>query len=583
MKYEVTYMTNEFTWKVGGAQGEGIDSTGEILATVLTRMGYYIFAYRHFMSLVKGGHTNYKIRASTTDPIYYHGDDLDMLVAFDQTSINENEDELIEGGIIIHDAKFQATTQREGLRVCSVPLSDMAKDLGNAIIKNMVAAGASAYVLDIDPNNFYEQIEQQFGKKGAELVELNKTAFNKGYDYVKENYGDVRRPVPQATKPANGTLLMSGNEAIGLGAVLNGCRILAAYPITPATEILYWVLANLPKYGGKVLQAEDEIAACIMAIGANYAGVRSMTSTSGPGLSLMMEALGMTGISETPLVIVDVQRGGPSTGLPTKTEQSDISGAIYGSHGETPRVVITPTTIPDCFYQIGRAFNLAEEYQLPVIVCSDLLLGMNKMAFRDLDLSTVDITRKSFVTQEQLDALEKGAFKRYSLETESGISPRSIPGMKNGRYCALTNEHEETGLEIEDVPMRKAQMQKRFRKYEELAKLVNDWGFDYTGSETPDVLIVGMGSTTAQIQEAAKQFDGISYGHLQFRCLAPFPSDVKKYFEAAKKVYVIDNNYTGQLAGVISREIGYHAKLQPVVKYDGNPFTIRDIVTAVKG
>ncbi|MBL0386440.1 2-oxoacid:acceptor oxidoreductase subunit alpha [Tumebacillus sp. ITR2] len=576
-------MTNEFTWKVGGAQGEGIDSTGEILATVLTRMGYYIFAYRHFMSLVKGGHTNYKIRASTTDHVYYHGDDLDMLVAFDQLSIQENEDELIEGGIILHDAKFQAQTKREGLRVCSVPLLDMAKELGNPIIKNMVAAGASAYVLDIDPSNFYEQIEQQFGKKGQELVDLNKTAFNKGYDYIKENYPDVRRPAPQATRPSKGYLLMNGNEAIGLGAVLNGCRILAAYPITPATEILYWVLANLPKYGGKVLQAEDEIAACIMAIGANYAGVRSMTSTSGPGLSLMMEALGMAGISETPLVIVDVMRGGPSTGLPTKTEQSDVNGALFGSHGETPRVVIVPTSIPDCFYQIGRAFNLAEEYQLPVIVCSDLLIGMNKMGFQDLDLSTVDIARKNIVTQEQLDALEKGAFKRYSLDTESGVSSRSIPGMKNGRYCALTNEHEETGLEIEDVPMRKAQMEKRFRKLDVLEKNINDWGFEYKGAETPDVLIVGMGSTQAQIEEATRQMDGLSWGHLQFRCLAPFPKDTQKYFQAAKKVYVIDNNYTGQLTGLIAREIGFHDKLTPVLKYDGNPFTIRDIVTAVKG
>lgn len=576
-------MTNEFTWKVGGAQGEGIDSTGEILATVLTRMGYYIFAYRHFMSLVKGGHTNYKIRASTVDPIYYHGDDLDILVAFDQLSIQENEDELIDGGIILHDGKFQASSKRTGLHICSVPFSDMAKDLGNVIIKNMVAAGASAYVLDIDPSNFYEQIEQQFGKKGQELVELNKTAFNKGYDYVKDNYPDVRRPVPKATRPSKGSLLMSGNEAIGLGAVLNGCRILAAYPITPATEILYWVLANLPKYGGKVLQAEDEIAACIMAIGANYAGVRSMTSTSGPGLSLMMEALGMSGISETPLVIVDVMRGGPSTGLPTKTEQSDLNGALYGSHGETPRVVIVPTSIPDCFYQIGRAFNLAEEFQLPVIVCTDLLLGMNKMAFQDLDLTTVDIARKSIVTQEHLDSLEKGAFKRYSLDTTTGISARSFPGMKNGRYCALTNEHEETGLEIEDVPMRKAQMEKRFHKLEQLAANVNEWGYEYTGADAPDVLIVGMGSTVAQIGEATQQLEGVSYGHLQLRCLAPFPKGVQNYFQAAKKVYVVDNNFTGQLTGLIAREIGFHDKLIPVLKYDGNPFTIREIVAAVKG
>jgi 2-oxoglutarate/2-oxoacid ferredoxin oxidoreductase subunit alpha len=578
-------MTNEFTWKVGGAQGEGIDSTGEILATVLTRMGYYIFAYRHFMSLVKGGHTNYKIRASNAEPLYYHGDTLQMLVAFDQMSIDENEDELIAGGIILHDAKVKATTKRDGLKLCPVPMSQMAKDLGNVIIKNMVAAGASSYMLGIEPSNFYEQIEFQFGKKGAELVQLNKTAFDSGYEYCKENYSDLKIQVPQATKPARPNLLMGGNEAIGLGAVLAGCRILAAYPITPATEILYWVLANLPKYGGKVLQAEDEIAACIMAIGANYAGVRAMTSTSGPGLSLMMEALGMSGISETPLVIVDVMRGGPSTGLPTKTEQSDINEALFGSHGEIPRVVITPTSIEDCFYQTVNAFNLAERYQCPVIVCSDLLLGMNKMTFPDLDLSRVTIDRGAMVTQEQLDALEKGAFKRFKI-TDDGISPRSIPGMKNGRFCALTNEHEETGLEIEDVPMRKAQMEKRERKLATLKKDVNDWGVEYSGGDNPDMLFIGMGSTGAQINEAIKEMGGgkSSYGHLQMRCLCPFPAEaVRKHVEAAKRVVVVDNNFTGQLQGLIQRELGYHNKLEACRKYDGNPFTVQDIVATVKG
>jgi 2-oxoglutarate ferredoxin oxidoreductase subunit alpha len=578
-------MTNEFTWKVGGAQGEGIDSTGEILATVLTRMGYYIFAYRHFMSLVKGGHTNYKIRASVEREVHYHGDWLNMLVAFDQTTIDENEDELVEGAVIIHDAKFNATTKREGaVRLCSVPLSQFAKELGNTIIKNMVAAGASSYMLGIDPNHFYEQIEAQFGKKGTELVNLNKNAFDQGYNYVKEHYRDQQRPIPTVSKPSKPRLLMSGNECIGLGATLAGCRILAAYPITPATEILYWVLANLPKFGGKVLQAEDEIAACIMAIGANYAGVRSMTSTSGPGLSLMMEALGMSGISETPLVIVDVQRGGPSTGLPTKTEQSDVNEAIFGTHGEIPRIVITPTSIDDCFYQIVNAFNLAEKYQCPVIVLSDLMMGMNKRSFSELDLSRVTIDRGLVVTQEELNNMEKGAFKRYAL-TDSGLSPRSFPGMKNGRYCALTNEHEETGLEIEDVPMRKAQMEKRFRKMASLARDVNEWGVDYNGPDSPELLLVGFGSTNAQIGEAIEQLGGVAtVGHLQFRCLMPFPKDaVRPRLEKAKRIVVVDNNFTGQLTGLIHRELGFHGKIDTLTKYDGNPFTIGEIVRYVKG
>jgi len=576
-------MTTQFTWKVGGAQGEGIDSTGEILSTVLTRMGYYIFAYRHFMSLVKGGHTNYKIRATTTGPVYYHGDTLEMLLAFDQMSIDENEDELIDGAVIIHDAKFEGKTKRQGVKLCPVPMSQMAKDLGNVIIKNMVAAGASSYMLGIDPSHFYEVIEAQFGKKGEELINLNKTAFDNGYNYCKEHYSDLVRQVPAATKPDKPNLLMSGNEAVGVGATLAGCRILAAYPITPATEILYWVLANLPKFGGKVLQAEDEIAACIMAIGANYAGVRSMTSTSGPGLSLMMEALGMAGISETPLVIVDVQRGGPSTGLPTKTEQSDVNEALYGSHGEIPRIVITPTSIEDCFYQMINAFNLAEFYQCPVIVLTDLVIGMNKMTFPDLDLSQVTINRGKMVSQAELDAMEKGAYKRFLLDVEDGISPRSIPGMKNGRFCALTNEHEETGLEIEDVPMREKQMNKRFKKLETLERDVNNWGYDYQGPEAPELLIIGMGRTGAQIAEALIEMDDPSVGHLQLRCLMPFPKDIERFMQGAKRVVVVEENYTGQLTGLIKRELGYHDKIKSLLKYNGNPFLVREIVEGVKG
>jgi len=245
---------NDITWKVGGAQGEGIDSTGEILATTLNRMGYYLFAYRHFMSLIKGGHTNYKIRIAK-EPVRYHGDRLDILIAFDQLSIDENAHELIDGSIVLHDAKF-APQWPEGtarIHALAVPMTATAKELGNVIIKNMVAVGASIHVLGLDPEPFIEVIAEKFGRKGSAIVEHNKKAIMSGYDYCREQYVDSVKQLPERPKAERPHLLMTGNEAVGLGAMLAGCRLLAAYPITPATEILYWLLANMPKYGGEII------------------------------------------------------------------------------------------------------------------------------------------------------------------------------------------------------------------------------------------------------------------------------------------------------------------------------------------
>ncbi|MCL6446027.1 MAG: 2-oxoacid:acceptor oxidoreductase family protein, partial [Alicyclobacillus sp.] len=320
-------MASEFGWKVGGKQGEGIDSTGDIYAIALHRMGYYVFSYRHFMSLIKGGHTNYKIRCADK-LVRHHGDDVHVLVAFDQTTIDYNWHELVDGGIVIYDASsFTATKPTDrNVHLFGVPLTEIAKQAGGPIMKNMVAIGVSAAINQFDPDEFAPVVQDKFGKKGQTVVDSNMEALKQGYAYFKEHF-DVYFPAPDKPAPKPEHLYASGNQATGFGALAGGCRLLAAYPITPATEIMYWVIENFPKHGGVVLQAEDEIAAVNMAIGANFAGVRAMTSTSGPGFSLMMEALGLAGMSETPLVIVDVQRSGPSTGLPTKTEQSDLNEA----------------------------------------------------------------------------------------------------------------------------------------------------------------------------------------------------------------------------------------------------------------
>ncbi len=601
----------ELIWKVGGAQGEGIDSTGDIVASTLNRLGHYVFAYRAFMSLIKGGHTSYKVRVADR-PVYYHGDQLDLLIAFDQLTLDEDAPELRDGGIVVADAgrwEPNLPTDRQ-IHLLRVPMTAVAKELaGNAVMKNMVAVGVSAALLQMEPQPFYRQVEERFGKKGAEVVELNRELIRRGYEYAREQTAGLPAlALPEAAD--GGNWLLSGNEAAGLGALLGGCRFLAAYPITPATEVMYWLLANFPRYGGKIIQAEDEIAACNMAIGAGYAGVRAMTNTSGPGFSLMAEAIGLAAIAEVPLVIIDVQRGGPATGLPTKTEQSDLYAMLWNSHGEGPRLVICPTTVEEMVYYMAEAFNLAEIYQCPVIVASDLFLGSSRQGLHRVDLNRIRIDRGRLQTAEELALLPRDAFHRYE-DTHDGISPRSIPGHKGGEYTALSNEHDERGLyEIEDPATRRRQMEKRFRKLEVAARHMEPWATVYEGPANPDLLLIGTGSTRAQIAEAAGWLRGgpavlegkaagghpeadqagtatgtaaeearVRVGHLQIRTLSPFPVEtVRRHLENCGQALVVDNNFTAQLQGLITKCCGFHAKLHSCLCYDGNPFTVREIV-----
>ena len=574
----------ELTWKVGGAQGEGIDSTGEIFAMALNRRGHYVFAYRHFMSLIKGGHTNYKVRVSPRKT-GYHGDGLDILIAFDQRTVDENGWELNEGAALIYDSsRIRSLKVPEGkdIRLCPVPVTEMAKEVGSPIMKNMIACGVSAGLVGLSPDAFDSLIEDRFGKKGEQVVAKNKEAVKKGYDYALAHFGQLKKlPDPEPEEDGGGHLFLSGNEAVALGALAAGCRFLAAYPITPATEIMYAALAHFPRFGGKVIQAEDEIAACIMAIGANYAGVRAMTSTSGPGISLMQEAIGLSGITETPLVVVDVMRGGPGTGLPTKTEQSDLNELLYGSHGEIPRIVLTPTSVEECFRYTAEAFNLAEKYQCPVIIATDMFLGMSKQSVpvKAIDFSSIRIDRGELISDEELAQLAPGAYRRYTV-TESGISKRSIPGQKNGRFVALSNEHDDGAIEeIEDPRTRVEQMRKRLRKLKGFD--ADAIGYSYDGPEKTEWTLVGFGSTAAQIREAVEilRSRGIRTGHLQLRVLNPFPdASVRRILEGAERILVVENNATGQLAERIRARVGFHDKIVSCLKFSGDPFTVKEIL-----
>ncbi|WP_083446527.1 2-oxoacid:acceptor oxidoreductase subunit alpha [Priestia koreensis] len=571
-------MTKQLSWKVGGQQGEGIESTGEIFATALNRLGYYLYGYRHFSSRIKGGHTNNKIRVSTTE-VRAVSDDLDILVAFDQETIDVNVSELHDQGIVIADAKFKPTMPEGSVaKMYAVPFTEIATELGTSLMKNMVAVGASSAIINVSLDAFQSVVQEIFGRKGQQVVDKNMEAMKRGFDYMQEQLGGTIESMSLEKADGKKRMFMIGNDAIALGALAGGARFMPAYPITPASEIMEYLIKKLPNFGGTVIQTEDEIAACTMAIGANYAGVRSLTASAGPGLSLMMESIGLAGITETPVVIVDTQRGGPSTGLPTKQEQSDLMAMIYGTHGEIPKIVMAPSTVEEAFHDTVEAFNLAEEYQCPVILLTDLQLSLGKQTVDPLDYQKVEIRRGKLALGQELPELDsKAYFKRYEA-TEDGVSPRVVPGMANGIHHVTGVEHDETGKPSEVASNRKIQMDKRMRK-------LNKINFEnpiHTNAphEESDVLFVGFNSTRGVIEEAMERFEkeGVKANHAHIRLLHPFPADeLLPLVENAKKVVVVEHNATGQLANILKMNVGHAKKVKNLLKYDGNPFLPHEV------
>ncbi|WP_145115132.1 2-oxoacid:acceptor oxidoreductase subunit alpha [Staphylococcus argensis] len=571
-------MRNQISWKVGGQQGEGIESTGEIFATAMNRKGYYLYGYRHFSSRIKGGHTNNKIRVSTS-PVHAVSDDLDILVAFDQETIEVNHHEMRADSVIIADSKAKPDKPEDcRAQMIDLPFTKTAKELGTTLMKNMVAVGATCALMDLETETFESLITAMFEKKGNKVVEMNIQALHEGYRLMQEQLETVEGDFQLTASQQDPHLYMIGNDAIGLGAISAGSRFMAAYPITPASEIMEYMIENLPKVGGTVVQTEDEIAAANMAIGSNYGGVRGFTASAGPGLSLMMEAIGLSGMTETPFVIVNTQRGGPSTGLPTKQEQSDLMQMIYGTHGDIPKIVVAPTDAEDAFYLTMEAFNLAEIYQCPVIILSDLQLSLGKQTVEQLDYNAIDIQRGELIQSDiEREEGDKSYFRRYAL-TDSGVSPRPLPGLKGGIHHVTGVEHNQEGKTSEAAQNRQEQMEKRMRKTEHL--LINE---PVSGQEThdeADILYLGFISTKGAIQEGAERLEeqGIKVNHLQIRQLHPFPKDVvQEAVNKAKKVVVVEHNYQGQLSNILKMNVAIGDKLINQTKYDGTPFLPHEI------
>ncbi|MFB6081825.1 MAG: 2-oxoacid:acceptor oxidoreductase subunit alpha, partial [Halanaeroarchaeum sp.] len=570
---------------IGGEAGDGIDSTGKIFARALARAGRHVFTSKDFASRIRGGYTAYKVRTSV-DEVQSVVDRLDVLIALTERTVDENLDELHEDSVIIYDGEqsgmknFEAPDEMTAL---SVPLSDLAEEAGGAIMRNVVALGAVCEVADFPVEYLDESLEKRFGDKGERIVENNREAARLGAEYVADNYGSF--PYSLETTDAD-YLLLNGDEAIGLGAIAGGCRFYAGYPITPATNVMEYLAGRIEEFGGHVVQAEDELAAINLALGGARAGARSMTATSGPGIDLMTETFGLVAQSETPLVIANVMRSGPSTGMPTKQEQGDLNMMLYGGHGEIPRFVVTPTTIADTFHKTVEAFNLAEKYQTPVFLSIDLAMAVTEQTIdpAEFDIDAVEIDRGKLVSEDEVEQWQddQGRFQPH-LATEDGISPRAKAGTQGGVHMSTGLEHNALGRRTEDVDDRIEQVEKRERKVE-TAREREDFAAREFGDPEADTLVIGWGSTEGAMVEALDFLaeDDISVRFLSVPYVYPRP-DLSEAVAEAETVIVAEANATGQFADVVEHDV--LERVERINKYNGVRFKadeladeIRDIV-----
>ncbi len=545
---------------LGGAAGDGIETMSALFEKMLKQSGCHLFTIRDFMSRVRGGHNFTQIRFGN-QPLHAHRDTLNGIFAIDTTTYQEHQSRLAYDGFILCDDSLPI----DDFRAIKCPLKKIATELGNPKVLNSVAAGALLKLFDIPLDHAAEIIKSSLR---ADLAEINLTAIERGYALLEANY----RFAPAETTDQ---LLLSGNTAIGLGAVAAGIRFYSAYPMSPSTSLLDFFNAQSSPMAIAVEQAEDEIAAINMAIGASYAGATAMTGTSGGGFSLMVEALGLAGIAEIPLVAVDVQRPGPATGFPTRTEQSDLKFVISASQGEFPRMVIALRDHRDCFYQTARSLALAKKYQLPVILLSDQYLADATTTIPILDEAKV------VRFNEPVSKIPELPYQRYAL-TENGISPLAIPGKSEALVRIDSDEHDSWGQITESAAVRNQMVTKRMKKLEGLKKELIEpefWGDHHCQS-----LLIGFGSTSGAIKEAVDILnqDEKNYGALLFGDVYPLPTQRLRHFAAqVVEIINVEQNTTGQLASLLRQEALINCDYS-ILKYDGRQLSVDDILNGIK-
>jgi 2-oxoglutarate ferredoxin oxidoreductase subunit alpha len=597
MSSEVFRSKVDFVVRLGGEAGEGVVSCGELFAQAASRTEYHVFSYPTYPAEIKGGFSMIQIRIRDWT-IYSMGSRVDYLIVFNQHAYDRTVEDLRSGGTIIYDPDHVQLS--DGLNATRVPIqmdAITARITGSALGKNIVALGVLGYVFDIGLEVLDKLIRDRYGSKGGAVVEKNLQALRAGFDAAAQTgiARDVHLGTASDTKARY--MMLSGNEAVALGAIAAGCRFVAGYPITPATPIFETLTRLMPMVGGRAIQMEDEIASISAIIGASFCGEKVLAPTSGPGLQLMGEQLNLASMLEVPIVIVNVQRGGPSTGLPTKTEQSDLKFAIYGTAGEAPRAILAPSGVQDSFYQTIRAFNIAERFQMPVIILTDQSIGYRRATVRIPALERVKYVDPSVPSEkivipdpehiEIASRIEAGAetlqdYRRFRV-TESGVSPVSRPGTPGGQFTATGLEHTEEGRANYTPQVHMQMTQKRFKKLEVLSKALEANPPEYHGSADAKIGIIGWGSTEGAIREARYLAEerGIKVRHLHPKLLSPLPENrIRHFLVGLKQVVIVEENYTGQFAHFIKGKFG----VRPIEmhKYQGVPITPEEVLRGIE-
>jgi 2-oxoglutarate/2-oxoacid ferredoxin oxidoreductase subunit alpha len=583
-------MKQTFAIGIGGAAGQGVATPGDIFAKIFSRRGLNLNAYNAYQSIIRGGHTFLTIRTGP-EKVTNMGDRLDLLIPLNQDSMDRHLRLLTAGAACIYNADtIKAGEAAEGVQLCPLPVSELADITRNKVAQNTLAIGAGLHMMGISFAALEEVLREQFKKKGEGVVAENVGVARAGYDYAAAHFQAFANPLPRTE---NRYAILSGNTAMAMGGAAAGVKFYCAYPMSPSTGVLHWMAAHARKAGIMVRQVEDEIGVINMAIGAAHAGVRAMCATSGGGFALMSEGLGMSAMIETPVVVIDCQRAGPSTGVPTKTEQGDLWQLLGAAFGDYPRVIAAPLDIEDCFKLIPEMFNLVDRFQCPGLVLCDLLLSEGRLSVhpRDLDFSPA-IDRGELITSNgngngnvAAGMGTNGDYKRYQF-TESGVSPRAIPGVPGHIHTAATDEHQEDGVLISDEftnPIkRRAMMEKRMRKVAGMEAVVPRPTL--SGPREADVTLIGWGSTKGVIEEACEILneEGISANQLQIRWLVPLHGDaILDLLKNARRTIIVENNYSGQFARYLRSETSFVADGH-IRKYDGEPFMPHHIVEAVK-
>ncbi|MHB8844770.1 MAG: 2-oxoacid:acceptor oxidoreductase subunit alpha [Nitrospirota bacterium] len=570
----------DYTIKIGGEAGQGIQTIGDTLGHVFARAGFHVFTDQDYESRVRGGHNYYQVRLADRPAMAPRGS-VDILVALDRESIRLHEQELSSRGQIIYDAGA-LKEKHDTPAFLDIPFERLAVEHGgNRIMANTVATGAVLGMLGMDLGILLGIIDETFKRKGDAVVTANRNAALAGFDHAVKACLKCKFSAA-AGENAKPRMLVGGAEAIALGALASGVKFYSAYPMTPSTGIMNYLAGKEKEYGIVVEQAEDEIAAMNMAIGASFAGVRAMTATSGGGFALMVEGLSLAAMTETPIVIGLGMRPGPATGLPTKTEQADLHMALHAGHGEFPRFLFAPGTPEQAFFLTNKAFDLAEKYQVPAFVLFDTYLSDTQWTYQGFDTGRLR-TGEHRLRGEAFRKLER--YDRHAF-TESGVSPLGVPGDAKHLVVTDSDEHTEDGHITEDAAIRIAMTEKRL-----FAKMAGMHGeiappFLY-GDHDPEIVIVCWGSLYGLVREALDEMTGgARIAMLHFSELYPFPGtasfDYLALLEAAKLTICVEQNATGQFARLMRTETGYQFGAH-LHKFDGRPFTVESLVGHLKG